>query len=279
MVLLMSLLACSGSYNLEGKVTDGLTGAPMGGLTLIARADDKSITLSCQTLQGSVADDGSITLQGLCGGSSYTVEVKGDVVIPELATVPDGGPGGPLNVKGYVAPGGDGLYVLADGKLEALATNADVAKEVPLGATDPVYYPTTTPGKFPILAGGQFLVMSGEATSVPVRTLEVNGERLEVENGRPLQPWFYVGHTFEGNTPTKVEVAVDQAKVTEITVGDRPVRYLAADAVPAGRYALFTDGDRRMALVDVGGPADLKLPSPDEGKGAKGKAKGKGKKR
>jgi len=90
-----------------------------------------------------------------------------------------------------------------------------------------------------------------------------------------------VGTTFEGNTPSKVAVAIDDSKVTKVEIDGKPVHYLAADAVKAGRYALFSDGDRRMALVDIGGPAELKLPGADgddkAGKG--GKAKGKAKKR
>lgn len=275
MLLLSMLLACSSSYTLEADLANGLGGDPIGGYKVVAKADDRSITLSCQTAEGEVDANGHLTLAGLCPGTTYTLEHKADVAVPDLLSVPDGGFGGPKSAKIFPAPQGEGAYVLTGLDVKSVSSNADQKKDTPLGATEPVYYPGTTPGKFPVVEPGSYLVLAGESTQHQIVPLVPNA-RVEVEGGQPLAPWYYAGVRFEGNTPTKAEATPDAAKVTEVTVGERTVRFLAADALPAGRYVLYTPGQRRMTLFDMGGPAELALPEAgeaDAGKGAKGKKK------
>ena len=279
---LLALWACSSSYTLEGTVENGLSGEPLGGFGVVAAADDPAITLSCRTFQGAVDEQGNLSVAGLCAGTSYTLTLSGQVVSPDLASVPAGGPGGPLSAKAYPAPEGEGIYTLVDGALTSVKSNADQKKEVPLGGSEPVYFPGTTPGKFPVVPAGGFLVLSGEATDLQLVPLVVNPNRLELEGSQPMTPWFYVGSSFEGNVATPVAADVDASKVTEVSAGERTLRYLAADAVPSGRYVLYQPGQRRMTMFDMGGEATLELPDAsgdDDGDGKKKKGKGKGRKK
>ncbi len=257
MIWLLSMWACSSSYVLEATIEDALGAGHLGGFDVVAKADDPSVTLSCRTLQGRANDEGVLTIANLCPGTSYTLTVRADVVVPELETVADGGPGGPITVKGYQAPAGEGQYLISKGELSILATNADQKREVPQGAAEPVLFPGATPPRVPVVAHGDYLLLAGEGMELQLAPLVANPSRLELEEGPAMKPWSYVGVSFEGNVPTPQEVTVDASKVTEVTVAGRSFRYLAADAVPAGRYVLYRPGERRLTLLDMGGPATL----------------------
>jgi hypothetical protein len=274
---MMILVGCSSTYDLQGTVTSGLTGQPLGGFEVLAKADDPTaVALSCRTLMGKVGDGGELSVPGMCSGSSYTLQPKGDVLAPALSTVAAGGPGGPLQVEAFPAPAGDGVYVVgADNTLVAVSSNADQTKEVPLGGTDPIFFPSTTPGRYPVVPPDGWLVLSGPALEHVLAPMVVNPNRLELEGSRPMTPWFYAGVSFDGNTPTAVPAQLDESQVKTVEASGRKVRYIPAGALPAGRYVLYTPGQRRMTLFDMGGEQTLALPSADEGGEADGGGKGK----
>lgn len=246
------LAACSNTYTLEATIEDAMGAGPLGGFDVIAKADDPDITLSCRTKQGTATDEGVLRIAEMCPGTAYTLHVRADVVVPELEHVADGGPGGPITVKGYQAPAGEGPYLLSKGDLSPLPTSADLKEALPKGASDPVYFPKSLPDRVPLVAHGDHLLLAGEGMTLRIEPLVAHDAPVELEEGAPLPPRPYAGVAFEGGTPVARTVAPDAAHVTEITVEGRSFRYLAAKALPEGRYALYRPGERRMALVDMG---------------------------
>ena len=63
----------------------------------------------------------------------------------------------------------------------------------------------------------------------------------------------FIGHDFSsGPEGTPVEAKLDQTKLTEVLIRNEGVRYIAHDALPAGRYALLSNDDDRVTILDFG---------------------------
>jgi hypothetical protein len=184
----------------------------------------------------------------------------------------------------------------ADGTLSEVKTAADLASEKLVDRTERVSLPENiVPDHIAVVEPGQHLVMVGKnvldelaITPVVPSTQRAFGTTAETVR---MQPWWYLGTRFvengtgalvvtepilvgceprapgstevvcEGSAKVpvaveKVEAKLDPAKVVEKRADPKAVRWLAADALPKGRYALMREGDRRMYLVDFGGKAD-----------------------
>lgn len=277
---LLALAGCS-SVTVDGRFVDGLTGEPVAGPFKVAlKALSPDAALSCQYQQVEVGADGRFSVPGLCGGTGYRIETdRDDLWLAELDEVPDGGFGSPTDVKVWKAPKGSGVYRYAGGELEVLKTAADVSKVTLRSTGEKILYPDSlqTPA---VIGPGEQLVLVGKTTIQEFRfePLVPAGPRVfgDATTRITMEPWSYVGVRFPDDSD-RVEVVkaeLDTGKVVDKEKGNRVVRWIASDAVPAGRYGLFKDGDRRMYVVDFGAAPAAPEPEP-EGKAGKGK-RGKG---
>lgn len=280
----MLLLAGCGGVSLEGRVVDGMTGDPIAGpYKLSAKATSPDASLSCQFFQVDVDAQGKFLIPTLCGGTPYQLATdRDDLWLAEVDTVPDGGFPGPTDLKAWRAPKASGLYEMGeDGSFEALKTAADVKSEKLFNLDTRVLYPATVPDEPTHVKEGEYLVFVGKATIegfdfvplVPSGVRVFGNDELKIT----MEPWSYLGVKFVDDTQIeKVEAKLDPSKVVEKEKGNRVVRWVPADALPAGRYAILKDGDRRTYIVDLGKrPPREPEPAGEDGKGEKGKG-GKG---
>ncbi len=242
MSLILLLAACGGTYSLEGQLEDGIFGGPVGGFELIASADDPSkVALTCAKLAGKVSEDGHFKVDGLCAGTSYSVAALGDMMVPDLQTVPDGGLGAPFSGKAYQAPGGDGFYFLKKaGELEPASTNVGYRWDELEDGTR-FQYPSKLVPKAPLLADHTVLLATGANTEIPFRAMTAHPEGIKVKGGK-LPPIRTVGEVVESNA----------ASVEAIVVGEHKIHIYREGVVPEGRYTLLGEGANRMLVLDVG---------------------------
>ena len=271
--LMVLVTGCSSSV--DGQLVDALTGAQVAQsesgdpLRVIARAASADAGMTCMTFEGAVAADGSFKIEGLCGGQVYTLATddKG-IWFADGASVPDGGAAG-LELKVYRAPyDGMGMYELSEGKLAGIrAAKGALQSETIFDSEETVQSPKELPKNIPVISEGEYLVLAGEEfvsnyTFQPLIKSEARkfGNRKEFVE---MSPWWYVGTSFTSDTEFERKTAtVDTskviAKVREEGEGEKATKrqatYYAHDALPAGRYAVMKEGERRIYAVDFGAP-------------------------
>jgi hypothetical protein len=289
-ILALGLLACS-SVNVEGRMVDGRTGEPIPGPYKVSiKALSPDVAVSCQVKQTEVGPDGRFSVPGLCAGSAYRIETdREDLWLAGVDEVPDGGFPGPTDIQAWHAPKGSGVYRYTGGTFEVLKTAADVGKVTIRTTGEPILYPDSlqTPA---VIGPGDQLVLVGKTTIEEFRFEPVlaSGPRVfgDADTKITMEPWSYVGVRFLDDARFEVvKATIDPALQVDKAKGNRVVRWLPAEALPAGRYALFKEGDRRMYVVDFGAaPASAVADDGEEGKerkegkegkeGKAGKAKG-----
>jgi hypothetical protein len=260
---LITLSACTKGA-VSGIVTDGLSKAPVPELRLLARSNAPDMI--CQVFEATTDASGNYSFDSLCAGQTYVLssgdearfftgdqEVSGD----EQALA------NPLTA--WQGPAGAGVYVLrADGTMESQRTKADVAKATIFGTEQTVRYPTGTPGSWPAVEQGSYLVLVGP-TTIKNQTLypliespeiKFNPDREGLTHFSLGQAWLYIGAEIGADGAyTQMDVELDTSKVTNALHGDRAVQYIPAEAVPAGKYAMLTDKSKRTYMFEFGGPA------------------------
>jgi hypothetical protein len=253
-----ALLSGCSSVSVEGRVVDGLTGAPIPGPYKVkARATVKDVALTCQFFYAEVGADGTFELGSLCGGTPYGLETdRDDLLLVEIDQVPEGGFGQPTDLTAWRVPKGSGVYKLAGGELTMLRTASDVEQDQIFGSDQRVRLPDTLPEQVDLIAEGDYLVLVGKATidEMKLVPLIVSGARKFGDPDNPYarpKPWWYLGTRFTDDTTfERVEAEIDAKRVVDKARGDRQGRFVGGNALPAGRYALLKDDDKRMFVVD-----------------------------
>lgn len=243
-VATIALTGCS-DPPIAGSVTNGLTQAPIEGLRVVARATGDTATLSCMAGEATTGEDGRFVFQGLCGGTAYDiVDASGQMWFGEFTGIPATGTTGDIDIVAWRAPEGNGVYRLTHNDLQPIRRTADVGTEVV--GENKATYPKTIPGKINRISHGEFLVLTGSAVdTMQIQTL--------VESA--VKEWWYVGVTFTSVDAFEPHsLSLDTTKSVDKRVGERQVRYIPAEALPNGRYAMMAEGDERMYLFDVGPP-------------------------
>jgi len=261
----LTILAGCSSTTVEGRIVDGMLGTPAGGFKLIASATAEDAGMSCQFMEAEVAEDGTFALEKLCLGSAYKLKADRDEVwLADVDEVPDGGFPAEVELKVWRAPSGSGLYVSSAAGLEPLKTVSDVARETIRGTDVQVRYPEIVPNKIRRIGPEEHLLIIGQGTIENTKILPLipSGERVFGDDSVrvTMEPWPYVGVEFEDDTTYELRTTTfDAAKVLDKEKGDRVARWIAGDAVAAGRYAALKDDDRRMYIVEFG-PGAAKAP-------------------
>lgn len=253
------LIAGCSSGSVSGTLVNGLTGAPIAGQRVLLRAIDE-VALTCQVFDGTTGEDGAFAIEGPCLSSSpYRVALPDSSwVVFDGARIEGDGKVGEL--KAFLAPDGSGLYELtAAGALEHLSTHADIKTETLWDSEETVQFPSAMPldGDLPRLEAGEYLVFLGAETMEGATvTPLVPSEGRKFGNAEQFtemtQPWWYLGTTFTSDTEyTRTEATIDASRAIEHARDDKAVRYLPAEALANGRYALQAPGSRRITILDV----------------------------
>jgi hypothetical protein len=257
-MILGALVGCS-SPPVKGTVVDGIGGAPLADFRLLARASGE-VSPTCAVVEATSSVDGSFQVDGLClSSSSYELRpVEEDWWLPEGATIAQGG-GDALTLTAWHAPSGSGVYHLAAGALKYLKTAGDLKKDTVFETEKTFFYPSEIPSSVPLVTSADHLVLVGDlAKGTLFHPLQVAPEAIEVQSSRggaaTLRNVSTIGLRFSGPTESEESAAMipDASKsITKKSV-DRAATYIAGDALPPGRYAVFQEGARRLYLIDFG---------------------------
>lgn len=249
---LTAFVGCS-QPPLKGRLVDAMHGdAPIANETLVAKATGR-VRMTCQQLSGKTDDKGNFTIPDLClSDTAYDIRpANPSLFLAEAQPVKDASQ--ELTIKAWWAPEGEGTYILHGQDLQRLKTHADLKNvEVPPTNTK-VYYPAVMPDKPPQVKAGDDLVLTGKTTIAKTRIDPLVHSDARKFGDVQLDPWWYIGVTFTSDTdftPDTVTPAKD--KVIDIAKGDRAARFIDGSAVPAGLYAVYRDGGRRVSIVQFG---------------------------
>lgn len=237
------LFAGCGAAPVEGTVVDGLTGAPVAELRVLARAaPDQGASLTCSAFEAKTDAAGHFTLPGLCSGVAYQLEDgDGTYWFADFAGIPASGGPEKLDLKGWPAPNGVGAYTLDGTTLSPIRSTADLRSEEVGEAM--VYYPKTLKGRVEVVGAGQYLVLAGDMKDYSLEPL--------IES--PAKDWSYIGVRFTDEAVFEaVPNTADLSKRIDKIQGDRAVTYLPQSAVGDGRYVLYDKEGGRLFMMDFG---------------------------
>jgi len=258
-MLAVAMLAACSRGTVTATVIDDLTGDPLPGVNITARAVDE-VPFSCQVVEGQTDDAGVVRLPGVClSSSSYRLRssnpsmwfIEGDTVAA--------GSDGAAEVRSLFAPEGAGAYLLSSGVLSALSTHGDVKTATVQGTEEVVEFPSAIPREedIPFIGPESWLVITGvdNAQSARLIPLVKSGPR-RLMNGRDRmtqQDWWYMGVRFTSDTEfTRTAAMIDASRVRTHSGEDRAVAIIPYNAVPGGRYALKMNASERVTILDMG---------------------------
>lgn len=278
----------------SGTVVDGLTGQPIMGKAadageevqpnrLVAKAVKKGedgklaanaeAGMTCMALSGDIGQDGSFTLAGLCNSATaYQLSIEpdknyflGETNMFEAGVKLEG----PQTIKAWRAPNGTTISILRkDGTtLEPVRSRQKLKTEKIMGTAgaETVQYPEGIKG-VPLIEAGEHLLLAGTANTPMVLRPLINSDarKFEIEGGEAsMQPWAYIGTSFTDDTTfSRVEAKIDSGKVNTVSKDDHAVKFIPADAVEAGRYALMLEGGETAYLVDFKSKGEMPAAPP-----------------
>jgi hypothetical protein len=239
-----------------GTVVDGLTAEPLASTRVLAQSVDTP-DLTCKVRETTTGPDGAFQLDGLCGGATYTLSL-GDktLMLDKILTVDSTSTAEtPHALVGWRAPSGTGLYRLSDDTLSPLRSFSDVATETLLGTQEVVRYPKLKPVRVATLKKGEHLVMAGaeHADGMELVPLVADEGKRRFAGEISIEDHVYIGLRFASDTEwERVEAEVATSGVREVDNGEKKVRYVAADAVAPGRYAVLGKDDNQTYVFDFG---------------------------
>jgi len=276
------LLAAGCNVTVEGAIVDGITGEPIAGkpadagddveaMRIVAQAmneDDKGVltqnidaSLPCMTFAADVGSDGKFSIPGVCASSSlYSLELNDpNLFLAEQDTIPMGFDGAaPVTIKAWRAPKGGGVFKLGADGLSRVTSATDLNFDFVYKSEQQVRSPKTIKS-VPLVAAGEHLVLAGSATNFAIEPI-INSDKRRLGKAANESkeyvdqvPWAYLGIEFSSDTDFELKtVTVDDSKVISKEKRGRTARFLAADSLPAGRYAIVKDGGKRIWIVDMG---------------------------
>lgn len=282
----------------SGQLVDGLTGNPIMGKAadageevmpnrLVAKAvktdeggkvvANPDAGMTCMALSSDIGQDGSFSLGGLCSSATaYQLSIEPDknYFMGETNSFDMGAKfEGPQTIKVWRAPNGTTISILRkDGTtLEPVRSRQKLRTEAITGTgmAEKVMYPEGIKG-VPVIAAGEHLILAGKTnTPMVLKPLINSGARkFDTENGAgaTMDPWAYIGTSFTDDaTFTRVDAKVDAGKVNTVSTATHEVKFIPAEAVAPGRYALMLPDAKTAYLVDFGkkGEAPAAAPAPE----------------
>ncbi|MFK7931514.1 MAG: hypothetical protein AB8H79_25265, partial [Myxococcota bacterium] len=256
-----------------GEVTEG--SVPNRVVAKAVKADEsgKMVTnpeagMTCMALSGDIGQDGTFALAGLCASATaYQLSIEPDknYFLGETNGFDMGAKlEGPQTIKAWRAPNGAGVNILRkDGTtLEAIRSRQKLKTEKIMGTAgaETVQYPEGIKG-VPVIAKGEYLQLAGKTNvGMTIQPLINSGARkFEIEGGdASMDPWSYIGTSFTSDTEfQRVSAKVDAGKVVTVEKGDHAVKFVPAEAVAPGRYAVMSADGKTAYLVDFGTAGEM----------------------
>jgi hypothetical protein len=245
---------CGGSSGYSGLLLNGMDGSGMEGIRVVARSSPPSPDLTCRVREVKTGAGGAFSFADFCRGQPYVLSVPAaNLHLSGSNTAESAEQTEPGKHLAWTAPDGQGIYRLSDGKVQPMPTFSDVATDETIDGT-PIVYPTMKPtGRVITISEGEHLVISGKkwVKGQQIRPLVAESGRHRLASGF-ITDHVFVGVKLKGTGLERVEATVDKSKTTEVLIRGEGVRFVAHDAVTAGRYALMADGDSRVTIVDFG---------------------------
>lgn len=258
----LGLVACSPGGSYQGKLVDGMTGEPRTDITVLAKA--KSSDMTCQVREAKSGPDGTFTITDLCAADTYTLSVGEDTLfVPDLGEVAGSNEGAQVvELKTWRAPTAPGLYRLEGDELKRIRTFSDVESIQTADGSTTVRYPASKPVKLASsqkITPGSTLVLSDKGTidRMEIFPLVADPAKRGFADGISIEDHVYIGVKFASDAEWEaLSASFDPAKVTDVGNADRMLRYVAHDAVPAGRYAVLGKEDKVTYILDFGAPQE-----------------------
>ncbi|MDP6934066.1 MAG: hypothetical protein QGG40_14170 [Myxococcota bacterium] len=278
LVLGAVLSGCGPSGVYEGRLVNAMTGEACGAERVLLRATSEDTDMTCRVLETTTSAEGAFRFEGTCKGTSYTMEFgNGTLFAPEVAVIEGGeASAGPVEVRAWRAPAGEGVYILESDKLIPVRTATDVDRETFMEGDDEVILPRSIPKEPTRVSPGSYLTLANKelVDHLEIHPLVPHTGQLRFSRATGfvnITDFAYVGTRFRSSTDyERVTATLDTSKVRDVSSDtwsvdlepsnaqrSRPgagrwVRYIGADALPAGRYVLMGEGDRRMYILEFG---------------------------
>lgn len=234
------LLACAAPGTVT--VVDGRTGAPIDGVAVVPTGSDGAV---CPTHLPPTADGGRVVVAAACTGRRWHLR-SGDAGwwVPSPPAATDG-----AVVTAWRVPTTGGVALLTGTELTPWLTNSAV-DVVALGADAQVRYPVELPATLPTLSPPDVLVLDAPGLSlhplVPGEARTLGSPELPLSFG----PWVYLGARVGAAGPP-VPVVLPEATAQIVQGEGRMVRYVAAEHLEPGRYAVLAESAARAVLFEV----------------------------
>lgn len=249
----LAAIGCVPAGSFQGKVVHGMTGEPVAGIRILAKATADA-DLTCQVFEATTGEDGTFTVDGLCADVVYNLQTSDKTLLMDGGEeVPGGQPAtSVVELKAWRIPG-QGVFLLANDKLEIQKTVMDIqSKPILDSETERASYPNPRPGEsdFATVGPDQYLVVSGKENVERYQfyPLIESGPRVfgTSKEKEPSEAWVYLGIEFQSDKEFTRKLATpDAAAVTSVHVRGHDIRYVKGSAIPAGDYALWAEGERR----------------------------------
>lgn len=251
-------LGCSPGGSYQGKLVDGMSGEARADVTVLAKA--KSSDLTCQVREAKSGPDGSFTIADLCANDTYTLSVTEETLfVPDLGEVSGSNDGTQVvELKTWRAPTAPGLYRLEGDDLKRIRTFSDVESIQTADGSTTVRYPASKPVKLASsqkITPGSTLVISDQGTidRMEIFPLVADPAKRGFAEGISIEDHVYIGVKFASDAEWEaLSASFDPAKITDVGNAERKLRYVAHDAVPAGRYAVLGKEDKVTYILDFG---------------------------
>ena len=252
---ILFIAGCSGGGSYQGVLSNGMDNQALAGIRLVAKSSPPSPDLTCQVREATTDAAGAFTFSDLRHKQAYVMSIPQPNLQMSGATVIEGTEQTePSQHEAWWSPDGSGVYLLAGETVKPVPTFSDVETDETVDGQT-VRYPSMKPtGKVITVDAGKHLVISGKKM---VKRLEFLPLVTDTKRRRFKSGWItdhvFIGHKFETDTKSgPVQATIDATKVKEVLIRNEGVRYLAHDALPAGRYALLGRDDDRVTILDFG---------------------------
>ena len=249
------LTACGGGGDYKGTLVNGMDGAPLEAVRILAKSSPPSPDMTCQVRETTTGPNGGFIFADLCHKQTYvvsipeaTLQLAGGTVIEASEQTE------PVKHEAWRSPDGSGVYLLDGASVKTVPTFADVENDETLNGT-PIRYPSMKPtGKVITVDSGKHLVISGkkELKRLEFVPLVSDTTRRRLKSGW-ITDHVFIGHQFgQDANGSPISAKLDETKLTDVLIRNEGMRYIAHDALPAGRYALLGKGDARVTILDFG---------------------------
>ena len=243
-------LACTEPSVVSGRLVDARTGRPIVGEVVRAESGQ----LDQARISGPSDSAGNFTIVGLLPGAEYhLVPTNPDWVLPERANA-----AASVELSVWQAPSSDGIFLLGE-QITQLVTNSAVG-QLYLDDGRVLAHPLVVPGALPHIAADEALLLAGDVTAgwtlsrlYPAPEAPIRAAKKKIL----LAGWWIAGSPVEVDQRghvTVVSTAFDPA-FTVTKLGNRPLQYLAGNAIAGGRYMIHHGDVSRAILVDFAGVA------------------------